>query len=299
MEADWVQRQENNKALQRDMMNTQFRQAGAGLGGDGNGSDDSDDEFFHRGRRANLPRFLREESSRSSGRRISEQPRQFSRTAGDVGREFLRAIESFNGTNKSAFLEWISRIETAAEQLKDPVHYSPRSIALMKSKDSVYTTLSTYSPDTPWEELKRELASQYSPLPTTMHGILALQHREQEANETLEEFTNEFTRLLKTFKKVVPAQCRDPTLIVNYCRGIRNEHVREKTCERIFKFDTLMDAIKYARGQENIAIQKQLVLRNVGSKDHPLSLFEMKEDTQDIQNTLQDLEEPEAADELK
>ena len=100
MEADWVQQQENNKALQRDMMNTQFRQAGAGLGGDGDGSDDSDDEFFHRGRRANLPRFLREESSRSSGRRVPEQPRQVSRTAGDVGREFLRAIESFNGTNQ-------------------------------------------------------------------------------------------------------------------------------------------------------------------------------------------------------
>ena len=300
MEADWAQQQENDRALQRDIMNTQFRQAGAGGGGDGDGNDDSDDDFFPRGRRANFPRIPKRESSRSPRRGFSgeDQPRT-TRKPGDAGREFLKSIKTFNGTNKSAFLEWITRIEAAAKQLKDPVSFSPRTIAFMKSEGSVFTTLSAHAPDAPWEEVKRELASQYSPLPTAMHGILALQDREQEANETLEEFTNEFTRLLKTFKKILPSQCKDPTLIVNYCRGIRSETIREKTCEEIFKFETLMDAIKFARKQENIIIQKQLIMKSAGSKDHPISLFEIKEDTQDIQNTLQDLEEPEAADELK
>ena len=61
------------------------------------------------------------------------------------------------------FLEWITRIEAAAKQLKDPVSFSPRTIAFMKSEGSVFTTLSAHAPDAPWEEVKRELASPILP----------------------------------------------------------------------------------------------------------------------------------------
>ena len=210
--------------------------------------------------------------------RASDNSRE-DKSRSEIGKDFLRAVPKFNGKNKSQFIEWILRIESAAQQIGDPEKMSPSKIALLKSEGSVFITLSNYPAGKNWEEIKRELTINYSTIPTSAHGIVALQQRKQQSDETLEEYTNEFYRLLKIVKKISPEVCNDGAVILNYSKGILSREVREKTCQNLHKFLTLLDAALYAKTQEAKIQQQYIAL--LGRKEHSdqdITLFEVAEE---------------------
>ena len=270
-----IMERENQEAILRDIAEIRRKQELSSIDEE---TESLADGYSHLRRRRPVRPMKRPEAAPPTT--LMEPSSTNSRKTGssDIGKEFLKVVPKFNGKDKKQFLEWIMRIESAAQQIGDPVAYPPSTIALLKAEGSVYSTMMNFPKDKNWDEIKRELTAQYSTIPTGAHGIMALQRREQEYDETLEEYTNDYYRLLKIVKKETPTTCKDKVSIVNYCKGILNQQVREKACKHIHDFATLLDAAIYARDQEAKTRQKEVILKGTGDRDHPISLFEVSQD---------------------
>ena len=183
---------------------------------------------------------------------------------------WLDSVLKFNGTKPERYFEWITKIEQAADTIADPDNWSCYHIALMKAEGSVYTQLQNTHPQTPWAIIKRKLQTEFSTLQTMAHAVDTLQSRRQGTAETLDEYTQDYYRLVQTVHAKSPQNCDDPTLIFNYIRGLRNPELVKKVSRIQTSFGNLLDAGTYCLTQEMEYKMMDRTLSTAGTPPTPI-----------------------------
>ena len=205
---------------------------------------------------------------------LQSAPPYRNRATTEFEREFIRAIPYFDGKVKDDFFEWISRIEKAADILDDRERYSEQQLAILKAKGSVYTALTNFKRDSPWPEVKRKLQREFSKLTTSAHARENLLNRTQGVTETLDEYVNDYYKLVQTVEGVNPQKCTSHTLIYNFIKGVQDEELKKKASRRLADFQTLYEAGNFCQRRE-VAYKMQEVTMN--SIVRPPTIFEVNQ----------------------
>ena len=163
----------------------------------------------------------------------------------------------FNGKNKVKFHEWFRRLQYTCA-------YSSRNLhkeLLRRSAGTVTTVLLKMNPATRANKIKKKLQEHFGERPTQFHASRELTKAQMRSDETIIEFNDRYTVLLKESTEEVPEACKSNyiiiIIIVAYIDALQDD-IGRKLQSNIAQFEDKPchpKAIRTLRGTMNQAVK--------------------------------------------
>ena len=106
----------------------------------------------------------------------------------DVSKQMMKNIKTFDGTNTTECINWLSQIEATAK-ISNTSFRELVCLGMAPSMLHVLSELSTMSTD---QEIKDVILANYSDIPSTAKAAVKLQNMQIPANEPLVSFNSRY-----------------------------------------------------------------------------------------------------------
>ena len=163
----------------------------------------------------------------------------------DVSKEMIKNIKTFEGTNRTECINWLSQIEATAK-ISNTSFSELVCQGMAQSMLHVLSELSAMSTD---QEIKDVILANYSDIPSTAEAAVKLQNMQIPANEPLVSFNSRYEAIHHVAFRLSPGEQYDRTAIIENAKKLP-QNTKEKLLRKIAKKDsyikTLGDAFRQA-----------------------------------------------------
>ena len=146
----------------------------------------------------------------------------------DVSKQMMKNTKTFDGTNTTECINWLSQIEATAK-ISNTSFRELVCLGMAPSMLHVFSELSTMSTD---QEIKDVILANYSDIPSTAKAAVKLQNMQIPANEPLVSFNSRYEAIHCIMFGLSPSQQYDSHRKI--CQETPTEHQRKaakKNCE--------------------------------------------------------------------
>ena len=138
----------------------------------------------------------------------------------------------FDGKNKAKFYEWFRRVQYTCAYSNQNLHKE----LLRRSAGTVTTMLLKMNAATRADKIKKKLQEHFGQIPTQLHACRELTKAQMKPDETIIEFNDRYTVLLKESTEEIPETCKSKIIIVAYIDALQDD-VGRKLRANIAKFE--------------------------------------------------------------
>ena len=163
----------------------------------------------------------------------------------DVSKQMMKNFKTFDGTNKTECINWLSQIE-AITKVSNTSFRELVCHRLAPSMLHVLSELSTMSTD---QEIKDVILANYWDIPSTAKASVKLQCLQIPANEPLFTFNARYQAIHHVAFGLSPSEQFDRTAIVQYAKKLpqnTKEKLLRKIAKKVSYIKTLGDAFRQA-----------------------------------------------------
>ena len=163
----------------------------------------------------------------------------------DVRKQMMKNIKTFDGTNRTECINWLSQIEATSKFSNS----SFCELVCQGMAPSMLHVLSELSPMPTDQEIKDIILANYSDIPSTAKAAVKLQSMQMPPNELLVSFNSRYEAIHRVAFGLSPNEQYDKTAIVRYAKKLPQntiEKLLQKSAKKDSYIKTLGDAFKQA-----------------------------------------------------
>ena len=164
---------------------------------------------------------------------------------GDVSKQMLKNLETFDGKDRSKCLEWLSNIEVIAQHSKKTF----RELICQSMSPSllhIFSSVSAFASD---QDIKEILLANYSDTPSMAEAVAKLQNMQISPDEPLATFNARYQQIHQVAYDTSPEKQMNKMVIIDYIRKLPS-YPRDKLLKKLARRDsyikTLQDAFRNA-----------------------------------------------------